>query len=151
MPAHILPGRHTAHPGPGPVARDRHLPARVTRTGPVPDVSRPAWLIPVIGGVVLGLYTVFLSHNNGFSEGSGWLLGLVAAVIATGVGYLLVRERNAMTTEARAITFGALLGVSIGFLHSVAGGTWLRSCGIGLFSGIGMGLLSYYVFYEHEH
>ncbi|MEV5507912.1 hypothetical protein [Streptomyces orinoci] len=151
MPAHILPGHHTAHPGPGPVPRDRRLPARITRTGPVPDTSRPAWLVPVIAGVVLGLYTVFLSHDNGFSEGSGWLLGLAAAVISAGVGYLLVRERNAMSAEVRAATFGALLGGSIGFLHSVAGGSWLRSSGIGLGFGIGMALVSYYVFYEHEH
>ncbi|WP_171166804.1 hypothetical protein [Streptomyces sp. I05A-00742] len=149
MPAHsILP--HRTPEGPGPVPRGAHLPARGTRAGPVPDRSRPAWAVPAALGFVLFLYTVFLAHENGFSELGGWLLGLVTAAVATGIGYGLVRERNAMITEVRAATYGALAGITIGFLHSVAGGTWLRSLGIGLACAVLVGLASYNLFHWHE-
>ncbi|KNB50380.1 hypothetical protein AC230_26750 [Streptomyces caatingaensis] len=127
------------------------MPARRTQAGPVPDRSRPAWAVPVGLGVVLFLYTVFLSHNNGFSEAGGWLLGLVVAAVATGIGYVLVRERNAMIPEVRALSYGALAGITIGFLHSVSGGSWLRSLGIGLGFGVLVGLLSYDVFHWNQY
>ncbi|MBH1935335.1 hypothetical protein I5Q34_13810 [Streptomyces sp. AV19] len=150
MPAHsILP--HHAHDAPGPVPLGARLPARRTQAGPVPDRGRPAWAVPACVGVVLFLYTVFLAHDNGFSQGTGWLLGLVVAAVATGIGYVLVRERNAMITEVRALSYGALAGITTGFLHSLSGGTWLRSLGIGLACGVLVGLLSYNVFHWNEH
>ncbi|GAA2913278.1 hypothetical protein GCM10020221_06210 [Streptomyces thioluteus] len=149
MPAHsILP--HHVHDAPGPVPRGAHLPARRTPAGPVPDRSRAAWAVPACVGAVLFLYTVFLSHDNGFSQAGGWLLGLAVAVIATGIGYVLVRERNAVIPEVRALSYGVLAGITIGFLHSVSGGTWLRSLGIGLACGALVGLMSYDIFHWNE-
>ncbi|KAB7832487.1 hypothetical protein [Streptomyces mobaraensis] len=150
MPAHaILPSHHTPE-GPGPVPRSARLPVRGTRAGPVPDRSRPAWAVPACLGFVLFLYTTFLAHENGFSELGGWLLGLATAAVATGIGYLLVRDRNAMITEVRAAAYGALAGSTLGFLHSVAGGSWLRSLGIGLGFAVLVGLTSYYLFHWNE-
>ncbi|MEV4739940.1 hypothetical protein [Streptomyces sp. NPDC049555] len=134
----MLPGRH-AHEGPGPVPRGAH------------PGSRATWAVPAVAAFVYGLYVVFISHENGFSEAGGWLLGLVAAVVSFAVGYALVRGRDRMITEVRAAAFGALFGICMGFLHNLGGGSVLRSAGIGLTLGIGMGLTAYYVFYVHEH
>ncbi|MFE5871152.1 hypothetical protein ACFQ6V_21220 [Streptomyces roseifaciens] len=140
----IMPGRHHhAHEGPGPVARGTRLPA-----GHAP---RSTWAIPVVGGVALGLFAIFLASNNGYSVAAAVLIGVVAGLIAMAAGYALLHERNTMIAEVRAAAFGALFGGSMGFLHSLSGGTVLRSTGIGLLTGIGMGLVSYYVFYWHEH
>ncbi|MEU1674269.1 hypothetical protein ABZ752_19900 [Streptomyces roseifaciens] len=140
----IMPGRHHhAHEGPGPVARGTHLPA-----GHEP---RFTWAVPVVGGVALGLFAIFLASNNGYSVAAAVLIGVVAGLIAMAAGYALLHERNTMIAEVRAAAFGALFGGSMGFLHSLSGGTVLRSTGIGLLTGFGMGLASYYVFYWHEH
>ncbi|MFI9239569.1 hypothetical protein [Streptomyces sp. NPDC053079] len=140
----IMPGRHHAHEGPGPVPRTGHV-HYGERT------ERWTWAVPVVGGVVFGLYTVFLAHDNGFSELSGWLLGLVAALVTMGLGLALIRGRDRMITEVRAAAFGALFGASIGFLRSLTEVSVLRSAGMGLVFGLCMGLVAYYVFYEHEH
>ncbi|MEU4210185.1 hypothetical protein AB0F13_09350 [Streptomyces sp. NPDC026206] len=144
MPTHsMLPGRHHAHEGPGPVPRTGYV-----RHGE--RTARSEWAVPVAGGVVLGLYTVFLAHENGFSELSGWLLGLVAALASTALGYVLVRERHRMMIEARAVAFGALFGASMGFLRSLVQVSVLRAAGTGLVFGLCMAVVAYYVFYWHE-
>ncbi|QLE72476.1 hypothetical protein FGW37_13470 [Streptomyces rectiverticillatus] len=140
----IMPGRHhRAHEGPGPVARGTHLPAGRAR--------RSTWAVPVVGGIALGLFAIFLAGNNGYTAGPAVLIGVVAGLIAMAAGYALLRERNTMITEVRAAAFGALFGGSMGFLHSLSGGTVIRSSGIGVLTGIAMGIASYYVFYWHEH
>ncbi|MEU1310274.1 hypothetical protein ABZ419_15445 [Streptomyces cinnamoneus] len=145
MPTHsIMPGRHQAHEGPGPVSRTGHV-----RTDEA--TARWTWAVPVTGGLVFGLYAVFLAHDNGFSELTGWMLGLVAAVVSMGLGYFLIHERNQMIAEVRAAAFGAFFGVCMGFLRSLVDASVLRSVGMGLIFGLCMGLVSYYVFYWHEH
>ncbi|MGW1075777.1 hypothetical protein [Streptomyces sp. NPDC002537] len=145
MPAHsIMPGRHHAHEGPGPVARGTHLP----HTG---RTARWTWAVPVTGGIVLGLYAVFISGQNGFSTAGSWLLGLATALVSAGAGYVLIRERAKLITEVRAIAYGSLFGAGMGFLYSLTGDSVLRAIEIGLLLGLGMGLASYYVFYWHEH
>ncbi|MBB4894688.1 ABC-type Mn2+/Zn2+ transport system permease subunit [Streptomyces olivoverticillatus] len=146
MPTHsIMPGRHHyAHEGPGPVARGEHL-------TDVRHAPRAAVAVPVVGGLALGLYTVFLAHDNGYSELQGWLVGLIAAIASGGLGYVLIRRRNSMMAEVRAAAFGALFGASMGFLYSLTGGTVLRASSIGLLFGLGLGVTAYYLFYWREH
>ncbi|MBB5119994.1 hypothetical protein AF335_23160 [Streptomyces eurocidicus] len=143
MPTHSLtPGHH--HDAPGPVARGTRLP-HARREG------RWTRNVPVVGGIVLGLYATYLASQNGFSTLGYWMMGLAVAVVSMGLGYVLIRERGRMITEVRAAAFGTLFGCSMGFLHSLGGGTVLRASQIGLLAGLGMGLASYYVFYWHEH
>ncbi|MEU2869185.1 hypothetical protein ABZ769_08260 [Streptomyces olivoreticuli] len=145
MPTHsIMPGHHRGHEGPGPVARGTHLPGEG-------HASRLPWAVPATGGFMLGLYAVFLSSQNGYSTLGSWLMGIVVALVSAGAGYVLIRERKKMVTEVRAIAYGSLFGVSMGFLYSLSGDSVLRSIEIGLLLGLGMGLASYYLFYWHEH
>ncbi|WKU45304.1 hypothetical protein Q3V23_15190 [Streptomyces sp. VNUA116] len=138
----IMPGHHhAAHEGPGPVARG-------TRLG---EPARWTWAVPLTGGVALGLFAIFLAGNNGYTTGAAVVIGVVAGLIAMAAGYALLRERNTMIAEVRAAAFGALFGGSMGFLHALSGGTVIRSAGIGVLTGLGMGVASYYVFYGHEH
>lgn len=141
---------HAAHEGPGPVARRTHLP-QTRRTAETGHAARWEWAAPVTGGVALGLYAVFISSQHGGSTLHAWLVGIVAALVSIAVGHVLIRERHRMVAEVRAAAFGALFGVSMGFLYSLAGPTALRASEIGLLMGLGMGLVSYYVFYLHEH
>ncbi|MEV6675152.1 hypothetical protein [Streptomyces sp. NPDC051162] len=145
MPTHsIMPGHHPGHEGPGPVPRGTHLRG-------ADHASRLSWAVPLTGAVVLGLYAVFLSGRNGFTTLGSWLMGIAVALVSGGVGYVLIRERKKMITEVRAVAYGSLFGCSMGFLYSLSGDSVLRSIEIGLLLGLGMGLVSYYVFYSHEH
>ncbi|MFF7730609.1 hypothetical protein [Streptomyces sp. NPDC008001] len=140
----IMPGHHhQAHEGPGPVARGTPL-----RSG---RPARFTWAVPVTGGVALGLFAIFLAGNNGYTAGASVVIGVVAGLIAMAAGYALLRERNTMIAEVRAAAFGALFGGSMGFLHSLSGGSVMRSAGIGVLTALGMGVASYYVFHWHEH
>ncbi|MEV4437575.1 hypothetical protein AB0K09_00935 [Streptomyces sp. NPDC049577] len=142
MPSHaITSGRHRhAHEGPGPVSR-----------GVLHHRSRAARVIPVVGGVAFGLYTVFLSGENGASAGHAWLEGLVAALVTGGLGHVLIRERHRMIAEVAAIANGALFGAAMGFLYSLSDVSVLRAGSIGLLLGACLAVACYYVFYNHDH
>ncbi|GHF74873.1 hypothetical protein GCM10010218_64870 [Streptomyces mashuensis] len=147
MPTHsITPGGHSAHEGPGPVPRTTHL----RHAGAAGGGERWTRTVPVVGGVVYGLYAVWITQNHGFSSGMSWLTGLVAAVATAALGYAIIHNRARMIPEVRAAAFGTLFGAAMGFLHSLTGSSVLRSAGIGLSFGIAMALTSYYVFHWHE-
>ncbi|MGI5528625.1 hypothetical protein ACQEVX_14810 [Streptomyces syringium] len=139
MPTHPALHGHHRHEGPGPVTGISH------RT------SRSAWAVPVTGGVVLGLYTVFLADDNGASTPRAWMIGIIAGLVAMGAGYVLIKERAKMIAEVRAAAFGALFGISLGFLYSLTQVSVLRASLFGLFLGGALAVVSYYVFYMHEH
>ncbi len=106
--------------------------------------------LPVTAAVAYGLYVLFLDHSNGSSWGRAALLALVAAVVTGALGLLLVARRAALSTEVRALAFGALFGCAMGFLYSLTGPSVLRSVTMGLVLGAALALVSLYVFRAHE-
>ncbi|MEV0277796.1 hypothetical protein AB0I22_15650 [Streptomyces sp. NPDC050610] len=126
-----------------------HHGATAARPQHRPHVSA-GMALPVTAAVVYGLYVLFLDHSNGGSWGRAALLALVAAVVTGALGLLLVRRRAALTTEVRALAFGALFGCAMGFLYSLTGPSVLRSVTMGVVLGGALALVSLYVFRAHE-
>ncbi|WP_371791394.1 hypothetical protein OG285_16465 [Streptomyces sp. NBC_01471] len=108
--------------------------------------------VPVVLGIVYGLYTAFIlssSSDNAFTTAKTVLSivsGLVLAVLAFGFG----RIQHALPREARAAGYGVLIGGAMGFLYSITGESVLLSSFIGAGFGIGALITTFYLFYTHE-
>ncbi|WP_406137974.1 hypothetical protein [Streptomyces sp. NBC_01089] len=129
-----LHGHRAAHRRP---SAHRHLPAAAVG-------------VPLLLGVVYGLYTAFiLSSGHVFSTAKTVLSivsGLVLAVLAFGFG----RIQHSLPKEARAAGYGVLIGGAMGFLYSMTGSSVLSSSFIGAGFGIGAVIATFYLFYTHE-
>lgn len=84
----------------------------------------PAWALPVILGVVLGIWAAFIkrAENDGVATGGQWILGVITAVVLAALFFALMRVQHALPRELRALAYGALSGATVGFLTSLAGG-----------------------------
>ncbi|MEU4891031.1 hypothetical protein AB0B12_04445 [Streptomyces sp. NPDC044780] len=130
MNAPTAPVSHPGHPR-------LHLPLH-------PSAS---WGVPAVLAVLFGGWVMFVDHNQGSSIPAAAVLGVVSAVVLGALCYALGRRTPGVMPEIRAMLYGAVLGCALGFLHSVSGGSVLRSAGIGLGSGLAMAAMSYYVFH----
>lgn len=108
------------------------------------------WAMPATLGVVYGFYAAFVERDGGAITGGDVLLGVVAGVVFAALAYALGRFQQSMPRELRAAAYGALCAASMGYLISLAGGSVLRSAAIALAIGAGMGLATFYIFYERE-
>ncbi|MFI7099836.1 hypothetical protein ACIBK8_10805 [Streptomyces sp. NPDC050161] len=106
--------------------------------------------LPVIAALGFGCYTIWIDHTSGAKGGQAALLGLIAAVVSGALGLLLVHFQSSMITDTRALAYGALFGVSMGWLYSLSGPSVLKSSAWGLVMGIIMGVVSLYVFRTHR-
>lgn len=112
-----------------------------------------AWVIPVVLGVVYGLYALWLDSNSPQPTPTAALLGLIAAIVMGALCYAVGRAQPRMSAEARGIVYGLLFGVGMGFLVSLTNDSVLRSTAIALASGAGMGICACYISYggrEHQ-
>ena len=112
----------------------------------------PAWALPVILGVVLGIWAAFIkrAENEGVATGGQWILGVITAVVLAALFFALMRVQHALPRELRALAYGALSGATVGFLTSLAGGSVLRAAGIGVAVGAGVAAMTFYFYYTRE-
>ncbi|MFG2139532.1 hypothetical protein [Streptomyces sp. NPDC048650] len=106
--------------------------------------------MPVIVAVAFGLFTIFRTHSDGTKGGPAMLYGLCAAVVSGALGLYLVHFQRTMITETRALSYGALFGLSMGWVYSLGGESILKSCGFGLGMGAVMFVVSLYIFRGHR-
>ncbi|MEU5400755.1 hypothetical protein ABZ348_15855 [Streptomyces sp. NPDC005963] len=109
-----------------------------------------SWAVPVALGAFFGFYAGFLRRTGVAVNWWDVLFGVVAGLVFAGVAYGLGRIQKALPRELRAAAYGALCGMSIGFLHSLTGCSILQAAGMGLFFAAAMVVASYYVFYMRE-
>jgi hypothetical protein len=129
---------------PDPGTRGRH------RSGGRRRPSVPSgWTMPVLTGLAFGFYAWFLDRDEGFSV-RATVVGIVAGAVAAVCVYLLTTYRLRLVRELRATAYGVLAGAGVGFLHSLAGGTWLASSFLGLIVGAAVFAMTFYRFYTHE-
>ncbi|MES4900992.1 MULTISPECIES: hypothetical protein [unclassified Streptomyces] len=133
------PARHRHHP-------HLRIPHLHLETRPHPSAS---WVVPVVLGIFLGGYAIFIAHNEGSPILQAGLLGLVAAVVVGALCYLVGRFQSALMPELRSVAYGALFGCAFGFLYSLSGHSVFRSSMMGLGGALAMYAASFYVFRTH--
>ncbi|MEE1751345.1 hypothetical protein [Streptomyces sp. SP18CS02] len=102
-------------------------------------------------GIFYGFYAQFLQRSGeGPVTGGQVVLGVVSAVVFGALCYGLARVRGSLPREVRAGAFGALAGISVGFLHSLTGASILTAVVLGLILAGAVSLGMFYAFYTHE-
>lgn len=109
-----------------------------------------AWAVPLVLGVIVGLWAFFIRRDGGATTGGQIWLGVVSGVVFAALCYALVRIRWALPRELRAAAFGVLTGGVVGFLSSLHGRSVLMSGFIGLVVGAGMFFTMFYAYYTRE-
>ncbi|MFJ2739564.1 hypothetical protein ACIO3O_07845 [Streptomyces sp. NPDC087440] len=132
-----------------------HAAVPVRNAGPV-GVTRSTATPRAIGGLsatlglIYGLYVGLVDRKGGeLTAGNVWLgllCGLLFAALFAGVWQAL----RAGTPGVRALGFGVLTGVAMGFLASRGDGSVLSSAALGLAVGAGIGIGAYYYFYSRS-
>lgn len=146
MGAHAAPARHRRRrPRPG-----TDTGATAATTGHTRRTTTLSWALPAALAFVYALYAGFLHRGEGPTDWGDVLFGLVAGVVFGALCYALGRRQRTLPRETRAMAYGALGGVAIGLLRSLAGGSLLTSAVVGLIVGAAIGAAAFYVFYTHE-
>jgi hypothetical protein len=105
---------------------------------------------PIIAALTFGLFTIFRTHTAGTKGGPALLYGVAAAVVSGALGLLIARYQSSMLTETRALSYGALFGLSMGWVYSLGGETLLKSCIFGFIMGGIMFISALYLFRAHS-
>ncbi|CAM5620336.1 hypothetical protein GCM10010329_19820 [Streptomyces spiroverticillatus] len=129
------------------------VPVRNAGYGRAVGVTRSTATPRIIGGLsatlglIYGLYVGLVDRRGGeLTAGNVWLgllCGILFAALFAGVWTAL----RAGSPALRAVGFGVLTGVAMGFLSSRGDGSVLSSAGLGLAVGAGIGVSAYYYFY----
>ncbi|MFJ6578835.1 hypothetical protein ACIQMY_23050 [Streptomyces sp. NPDC091368] len=113
-------------------------------------ISLNGWGAPVTIGILYGLYTATNAREGGpWGLGQLWV-GLISAVVLAAAIWALRHYGHVLPRELRGAAWGALVGISVGFLYSLTGASVLSSSGLGLMSGAVSGAAAFYLFYTHE-
>ncbi|MEU8822347.1 hypothetical protein [Streptomyces sp. NPDC048636] len=109
-----------------------------------------SWMAPVILGILIGGWAIFIDHNQGSSIPAAFVLGIVAAIVFGAVCYGVGRVQSKVLPEVRAALYGTVFGCAIGFLYNISGASNYRASGMGLGVGLAMGVAAFYVFHVHD-
>ncbi|WP_405796870.1 hypothetical protein [Streptomyces sp. NBC_01506] len=137
-PRHARPSRF-ARRSPG------HSPGSGRRRIPIHTV---AW--PVSLGILYGIWAPFIQRHGSPLNALQITLGVVSGLAVAVLVFVLMRLPTTMATELRAMAYGTVAGVSVGFLHSLTYASVLRSSGIGLTVGVATAVATFYFFHTRE-
>ncbi|WP_381796074.1 hypothetical protein [Streptomyces niveus] len=106
--------------------------------------------VPVTLGILYGIWAPFIQRHGSPLNALQITLGVVSGLAVAVLVFVLMRLPTTVTTELRALAFGVVAGVSVGFLHSLTYASVLRSSGIGLTVGTAMAIATFYYFHTRE-
>ncbi|MFF5449099.1 hypothetical protein [Streptomyces sp. NPDC012888] len=126
-----------------PTAPRRHSPD-------LHHLDRSAYVRPLMWGLVYGIYAAFLQRQTGPVDAGNVFYGILCGVLFAAGVFALSRMTPRVTQELRAAAWGAFAGVAMGYLYSLTGDSVLRSTGIGLLVGAGVGITAFYRYHTRE-
>ncbi|MBW5485549.1 hypothetical protein [Streptomyces bambusae] len=129
-----------------PTVRRRH-PATRTHAG---QTTRESLIRALMLGLVYGVYAAFLQRQMGPVDAGNILFGILTGAIFAACMVGMHRVAPRLMRELRATMYGAFAGIAMGYLYSLTGDSVLRSTGIGLLVGAGVGVVAFYRYYTHE-
>ncbi|MFE2478262.1 hypothetical protein [Streptomyces sp. NPDC059389] len=132
-----------------PTAPGRHLRASGTRTG-TESVSKGPLVRALLLGLVYGVWAAFMKRQTGPVDAGNVFYGILCGVVFAAIMYTLARVGPRLMREVHAAAYGAFGGIAVGYLYSLADHSILRSCWVGLITGIGVGLAAFYRYYQRE-
>ncbi|MFJ7258701.1 hypothetical protein ACIQV2_00800 [Streptomyces globosus] len=105
---------------------------------------------PLLLGLVYGIYAAFMNRQTGPVTVANVFYGILCGALFAAIMFTLARVGPRMAKEARAAAYAAFGGIAVGYLYSMTGDSFLRSAWVGLATGIGVGVVAYYRYYQRE-
>ncbi|MGW6707031.1 hypothetical protein ACWGDE_19370 [Streptomyces sp. NPDC054956] len=133
-----------AHAAPTAPRRHRHTAADTTH------LSRSALTRPLLMGLVYGVYAAFMKRQMGPVDAGNVFYGILCGAIFAACLFALARIGPRLRREAHAAVYAIFAGVSFGYLYSLADESVLKSSGLGLAVGAGVGIAAFYRYYVRE-
>ncbi|MET9433391.1 hypothetical protein [Streptomyces sp. NPDC006551] len=132
--------------------RRHHRRRPTTGTTGTTDTTRSArgWMLPVVLGVIYGLYASTVARHGGPLTWGQAVLGVVSAAVVAVAFHALRRWQRALPRELRAVAWGSMAGIAIGFLFSLSNASVLSAVVLALLVGAGVFCVAFYLFYTHE-
>ncbi|MFJ6630962.1 hypothetical protein ACIQMR_06040 [Streptomyces sp. NPDC091376] len=106
--------------------------------------------LPVVIGVLYGLYTSFIARTSGESAGAQFAIGLISCLVLAGLCYALGRYQHRLPRGLRAVAYAALVGVAVGYLNSLSGDSVLTAIVLAVIITAATFCVMFYTFYVHE-
>ncbi|MFJ6720900.1 hypothetical protein [Streptomyces sp. NPDC091259] len=113
-------------------------------------VSRSALVLPLLLGLVYGVWAAFIQRQMGPVDAGNVFYGILCGVVFAGCVFALARFGPRLAREPHAAAWGAFAGIAIGYLFSLTNESVLRSTAIGLAVAVATGLTAFYRYYTHE-
>ncbi|WP_079428439.1 hypothetical protein [Streptomyces katrae] len=123
---------------------------RPTASAQAHDITRGALARPLLAGLVYGVWAAFIKRQMGPVDAGNVFYGILCGVIFAGIMFALARVGPRLKREVHAAAYGVFIGCAVGYLHSLTNQSVLRATVVGLFSGIGVGLVAFYRYYTRE-
>ncbi|QFZ75239.1 hypothetical protein GFH48_19980 [Streptomyces fagopyri] len=142
-----------AHAAPASSASGARHTARTPRPSDVFDARTHAvaqLAVPVLGGLVYGLWAASINRGGGPITGWNVLFGFVSAIVFAAVCVGVLRVAPMMRRELHAVLWAVFAGVAFGFIYSQADHSVLRSTMMSLAVAFGVFAVNFYRFYTHE-
>ncbi|MFC5801061.1 hypothetical protein [Streptomyces formicae] len=108
------------------------------------------WVVPLTIGALYGLYTSFMTREDGASAGAQFAVGIVSAAVMAGLCYAVGRFQHAMPREVRAAAYAVLMGCAVGYLYSLSGRSVLTVTVLALALAAATFIVTFYYYYTHE-
>ncbi|MFJ8586399.1 hypothetical protein ACIRD2_17350 [Streptomyces sp. NPDC093595] len=112
--------------------------------------GRAGWIVPLVLAVLYGFYAQNIERGGATITAGQAVLGVVSGVVFGVLCFLLWRYRGRLPREPRAVAFGSLAGLAVGWLYSLSGNSVLTVAVVSLIVGAGVACAAFYVFYTHE-
>ncbi|AWZ09341.1 MULTISPECIES: hypothetical protein [unclassified Streptomyces] len=129
-----------------PTAPRRH---RQTAVG-TSHLDKAALARPLLMGLVYGVYAAFMKRQTGPVDAGNVFYGILCGAIFAACLVALARIGPRLRREVHAAMYGAFAGIAFGYLYSLSGESVLKSSGISLVVGAGVGIAAFYRYYTRE-
>ncbi|WP_405491162.1 hypothetical protein [Streptomyces sp. NBC_00096] len=129
-----------------PTAPRRHQQAAAGTT----HTSRAALARPLLMGLVYGVYAAFMKRQMGPVDAGNVFYGILCGAVFAACLMALARIGPRLAQEPHAAAYGIFGGVAFGYLYSLAGESILKSSGLGLLVGAGVGMAAFYRYHARR-
>lgn len=133
-----------AHAAPTAPRRHRHTAADTHH------MSRSALMRPLLMGLVYGVYAAFMKRQMGPVDAGNVFYGILCGAIFAACLVALARIGPQMAREPHAAAYAVFAGIAFGYLYSLSGESVLKSSGLGLLVGAGIGVAAYYRYHVRK-
>ncbi|OAH14886.1 hypothetical protein [Streptomyces jeddahensis] len=112
--------------------------------------STAAWAVPLVLGVVYGLWASGIQRDAGPITVGNVFFGILTGVLVAAITYGLHIAGPRMRRETRALAWTVFAGIAIGYVFSLTGASVLWSTVLALCVAAGVFAAAFYHYYSNE-